>query len=112
MMARSQHWELQTLEGVLHDRLGDFEAIPVAPFRLEEMKSQLIAFRGCVDPRPQAATADKFAALFFKHRPVLDAVLLPTNHLSPQLVAHFFISEGSAEKRHHVGISPEAFGEM
>jgi hypothetical protein len=44
-------------------------------------------------------------------RPVLHAVLLPTNHLSPHFLAHLFISEGSAKKRHHVRIAPEVFGE-
>ena len=90
---------------------GDFEAIPMAPFRLEEMKSQLMAFRWRIYPRPQATAADKFITLFFKNRPILHAVFLQTGHFGLHFFSHFFITYRSPEKSHDAGVPPKASGQ-
>src|SRR5438094_612459 len=110
MLHAPQHGELQSFKRILHDALGHLERAAVHPFSLHEVKSDLVTFRWCVYPGPQATTADKFIGFLFEKGPVLNAVFLLAPHFSQHLFPHFFIAERSAEKRHDVGVTPKTSG--
>src|SRR5262245_10719592 len=96
---------------MLYHSPGYLGSIPAPPFRLQQMKSQLMACRWCVCPRPQATTADKFISMFFKNGPVLNPVFIKTRHFGSHFFLHFFITKWSPKKSHDVGIPPKALGQ-
>src|SRR5262245_21592865 len=96
---------------MLHYTLSYLEGIRVSPSHLQQMKSQLMAFRQRVGPRPQATAAGKFISLFFKNGPVLNPVFIETRHFGSHFFIHFFVAKRSPKKSHDIGITPKAFGE-
>src|SRR5262245_11719857 len=96
---------------MLHYTLSYLEGVPASPFGLQQMKSQLMAFRWRVCPRSQATAAGKFTTLFFKNGPVLNPVFIETRHFGSHFFIHFFVAKRSPKKGHNIGITPKAFGE-
>jgi len=66
MMAGSQRPELQFIEPMLHYSVSYLEGISASPFRLQEMKSQLMAFRGRVCPGSQSQQPANSSVCFSK----------------------------------------------